>query len=92
MHSPCTVEFDAAILSSDIFMVPHAIARTERCETGEGPRLELFDHPAAMAMMRFHGAVDDAALSPVTQRIVRQGRVAAQRNVLGRMLSALLCI
>ena len=38
--------FDAAILFSDILVVPHALGRSVRFEEGEGPRLEPLVTPA----------------------------------------------
>ncbi len=37
--------FDAAILFSDILVVPHALGREVRFEAGEGPLLEPLDNP-----------------------------------------------
>src|SRR6202007_407395 len=59
--------FDAAILFSDILVVPHALGRTVRFEIGEGPLLDPLDDPAAIAAMR--EAVDDAVLTPVYETI-----------------------
>src|SRR3954447_10663544 len=60
-------DFDAAILFSDILVVPHALGRTVRFAAGEGPQLEPLDDPAAIANMR--SAVDDDVLAPVYETI-----------------------
>ena len=59
--------FDAAILFSDILVVPHALGRSVRFEAGEGPRLEPLDDPAAVSALR--GAIDDAVLAPIYETI-----------------------
>ena len=59
--------FDAAILFSDILVVPHALGRSVRFEAGEGPRLEPLDDPAAMTALR--STIDDAILAPVYETI-----------------------
>jgi uroporphyrinogen decarboxylase len=37
--------FDAAIIFSDILVIPHALGRSVRFEVGEGPRLDPLDTP-----------------------------------------------
>jgi uroporphyrinogen decarboxylase len=59
--------FDAAILFSDILVIPHALGRHVRFETGEGPKLEPLDDPAAMMAMR--SAADDEVLAPIYETI-----------------------
>jgi uroporphyrinogen decarboxylase len=59
--------FDAAILFSDILVIPQALGRSVRFSAGEGPLLEPIDDPAVIANMQH--AVDDAVLAPVYETI-----------------------
>jgi uroporphyrinogen decarboxylase len=60
--------FDAAILFSDILVVPDAMGQTVSFETGEGPRLAPIETPEGVARL---GAVDGEKLSPVFETIDR---------------------
>src|ERR1700751_6299029 len=44
--------FDAAIIFSDILVVPHALGRAVRFEAGEGPRLDPLDTPEEIATLQ----------------------------------------
>jgi uroporphyrinogen decarboxylase len=59
--------FDAAILFSDILVIPHALGRSVRFAAGEGPQLEPLDDPHAMAGLR--SEIDDTVLAPVYETI-----------------------
>lgn len=63
--------FDAAIIFSDILVIPYALGRSVRFEVGEGPRLEPLDDPAKVATLAAHADFDK--LEPVFEalRIVR---------------------
>jgi uroporphyrinogen decarboxylase len=74
--------FDAAILFSDILVVPHALGRSVRFTAGEGPQLEPLDDPAAIANLR--SEIDQATLAPVyrTVELVR-AKLPAEVTLLG---------
>ena len=63
--------FDAAIIFSDILVIPYALGRSVRFEVGEGPRLEPLDDPAKVAMLA--PRIDLGKLAPVFEalKIVR---------------------
>jgi uroporphyrinogen decarboxylase len=65
--------FDAAIIFSDILVIPHALGREVRFEAGEGPRLEPLDTPEKIATLR--SQADFGRLEPVFEalRRVRHG-------------------
>ena len=52
--------FDAAILFSDILVVPHAFGQRVSFVEGEGPRLDPLNDPAALQTLR--PAIDHAVL------------------------------
>jgi uroporphyrinogen decarboxylase len=55
--------FDAAILFSDILVIPHALGRAVSFVAGEGPRLEPLSDPAGVDVLP--AAVDQEILAPV---------------------------
>ncbi len=62
-------EFDAAILFSDILVVPHALGQHVTFEDGEGPRLDALKDPIALNSLRRE--IDHARLEPVYEAITR---------------------
>jgi uroporphyrinogen decarboxylase len=63
--------FDAAILFSDILVIPHALGQSVRFAAGEGPRLEPLAGPQGVQALP--SAVDQAVLAPIYET-VRQVR------------------
>src|SRR5437764_1356834 len=79
--------FDAAILFSDILVVPHALHRTVTFEAGEGPRLEPLDNAAKLNALA--ETADDQVFAPVYEAIGRVKReLAARRGSVARLLCA----
>jgi uroporphyrinogen decarboxylase len=62
--------FDAAILFSDILVIPHALGQKLTLEAGEGPRLSPAIADAAM-LNKLAGVIDMSALAPVFETIRR---------------------
>ena len=61
--------FDAAIIFSDILVIPYALGRAVRFEVGEGPRLEPLDTPEKVATLA--GEADLGLLEPVFEALRR---------------------
>lgn len=61
--------FDAAILFSDILVVPLALGRKVAFEAGEGPRLEPLTDAAGLASLR--KSIDETVVAPVYETVRR---------------------
>ena len=64
--------FDAAIIFSDILVIPHALGRSVRFEAGEGPRLDPLDTPEKVKALASHA--DFNKLEPVFEALRRVRR------------------
>jgi uroporphyrinogen decarboxylase len=64
--------FDAAIIFSDILVVPYALGREVRFEAGEGPRLDPLDTPDKVATLA--PQADFGKLEPVYEALRRVRR------------------
>jgi uroporphyrinogen decarboxylase len=74
--------FDAAIIFSDILVVPHALGQHVTFETGEGPRLDALGDPAALRRLR--RSIDHDILAPIYETIARvKGKLPAEVTLLG---------
>lgn len=74
--------FDAAILFSDILVIPHALGQSVRFEAGEGPRLDPLTSPAAID--RLPAEVDQTILAPIYETVRRvRSEIAAETAFLG---------
>jgi uroporphyrinogen decarboxylase len=72
--------FDAAIIFSDILVIPHALGRDVRFEAGEGPRLEPLDSPEKVETLA--RKADFGKLEPVYEALRRVRRELASNVAL----------
>src|ERR1700686_2553568 len=70
--------FDAAILFSDILVVPHALGQAVRFAVGEGPQLDPIVDREGLARLRRE--LDQSVLAPVYETI-RQVKIDLAPNV-----------
>ena len=71
--------FDAAILFSDILVIPHALGRELRFVEGEGPRLDPLTDAAAVARLPSHADGRQAG-ADLRNRAAREGAVVAAND------------
>src|SRR5476651_607929 len=67
--------FDAAIIFSDILVIPHVLGREVRFEVGEGPRLDPLETPEKVATLA--PQADFSKLEPVYEALRRVRRELA---------------
>src|SRR6185437_3654448 len=65
-------DFDAAIIFSDILVIPYALGRDVRFDVGEGPRLDPLDLPEKIETLTSHADFDK--LEPVYEALRRVRR------------------
>jgi uroporphyrinogen decarboxylase len=74
--------FDAAIIFSDILVIPYALGRSVRFEVGEGPRLDPLDTPEKIATLATEA--DFGKLEPVHEALRRvRSRLAPDVTLIG---------
>src|ERR1700686_4628255 len=64
--------FDAAIIFSDILVIPYALGRSVRFEAGEGPRLDPLGMPEKVGSLA--AKADFSKLEPVYEALPRVRR------------------
>lgn len=72
--------FDAAIIFSDILVIPYALGRSVRFEAGEGPRLDPLDTPDKIAALS--SEADMTKLEPVFEALRRVKRELDSKTAL----------
>jgi uroporphyrinogen decarboxylase len=74
--------FDAAIIFSDILVIPYALGRSVRFEAGEGPRLDPLDTPDKIAGLA--SQADFSKLEPVYEALRRvRGELESKVALIG---------
>src|SRR5687768_11670579 len=74
--------FDAAILFSDILVIPHALGRRLRFVEGEGPRLDPLAEGAAVKELPRHAAA--GTLAPIYETVRRvKAQLPPQTTLIG---------
>jgi uroporphyrinogen decarboxylase len=74
--------FDAAILFSDILVIPHALGQRVSFASGEGPRLDAIDEPAKLSGL--NEVADRNVLAPVYETIALvKSQLSAETTLLG---------